>query len=75
MQPRIHGWILIIVPNLHAQPRWVDIPVAPEQERAEADLGEEVEHAVEDGFAVRRYVVAPFAQAPGDRIQDPEQDG
>lgn len=49
------------------------LPVTPEEEAREYDLGHDVEDAVEDGLRVRMDDVAALAQTPADRVQEPEQ--
>ena len=44
--------VVVVVADLEAEASWVDVAVAPEEEGTEDGLGEEVEDAVEDGFAI-----------------------
>lgn len=46
-----HG-VVVVVSDLEAQTRGVDVAVAPEEQGAEDGFGEEIQDAVEDGFAV-----------------------
>ena len=66
---------LIVVANVQAEPGGIDVAVAPEEEGAEDGLGEDVEDAVEDGLGVRGDDVAALAETPGDRVQEPQEDG
>lgn len=49
--------------------------MAPEEESAEDGLGHEVDDTVEDSFGVRGNDIATLRQAPGDGIQEPDEDG
>jgi hypothetical protein len=48
--------------------------MTPQEQRAEADFCEKVQHGVEDGFAVWGDVVSAFAEPPGDRVEEPEEE-
>lgn len=50
--------VVVVVADLEAETRGVNVAVAPEEEGTEDGLGEEVEDAVEDGFAVGSNDVA-----------------
>lgn len=60
--------------DAQAQPRGIDVPVAPDECSGETRLGQDVENAVEDALAVGRNDVAAFTQAPGDGIQRPDDE-
>lgn len=69
-----HG-LLIVIADEETQTGGVNIAVAPQEERAEDGLGHDVEDAVEDGFGVGRDDVAALGEAPGDGVEEPEEDG
>lgn len=60
--------------DAQAQPRGIDVPVAPDEGGGETRFGQDVENAVEDALAVGRNDVAAFTQAPGDGIQRPDDE-
>lgn len=67
--------VVVVVADLEAEASGVDVAVAPKEEGAEDGLGEEVEDAIEDGFAVGGDDVAALAETPGNGVQDPEECG
>ena len=58
----------------HSRTRKV-LVVREQQPESEDGLGQKVENAVEDGFGVGGDDVATFAEAPGKRVQNPEDTG
>lgn len=66
---------VVIVADVDAEAVGVDVAVTPEEEGTEDGLGQDVENAVEDGLGVGGDDVAALAQAPGDRVEEPEEDG
>ena len=71
----MHGGILVVIPDVQPEPGRVDIAVTPEQQRTKERFGEEIQDAVEDGLGIGRDDVAALADAPRDRVQEPEEDG
>jgi hypothetical protein len=68
----IHTRIVFVIPNVQAELLKLDVAVAPDQERAEDGLGEEVKNTVEYSFAVRRNDITTLTDTPCDRVDDPE---
>jgi hypothetical protein len=60
---------------VEADLNWVDVAVAEEENGTKDWLGKEVEDTVEDGFRVWRNDIAALAEAPSDRVDEPEEDG
>ena len=75
MEATLNRGILVIIPDMETEPCRIDIAVTPEQQGAEDRLGEEIQDAVKDGLGVRRDDVAALADAPCDRVQEPQEDG
>jgi hypothetical protein len=75
MQPLllVDNSVAVVVLDGETKTRRVNALVAEEQERAEARLGQEVKHTVEDGFGVGRDDVATLAETPRNRVQDPQE--
>jgi len=65
----------LIVVDAKTEGRGVDVAVAPEEEEAEDRLGQDVQDTVEDSFGVRSDDVSTLGKSPGDRVQEPEEDG
>ena len=63
------------VADVEAETGDVDVAVAPDEEGAEDGLGHDVEDAVEDSLGVGGDDVAALGQAPGDRVQEPQENG
>ena len=75
MDATVDSWILVVIPDVETEPCWVNAAMTPEQKGPENWLGEEIQDAVEDGLGIRRDDVAALADAPCDRIQEPQEDG
>jgi hypothetical protein len=75
MQPLllVDNGITIVILDSETKTRRVNALVAKEQERAEAGLGQEVEHTIEDGFGIGRDDVTTLAETPRNRVQDPQE--
>lgn len=65
--------ILIRLTNIAAKVSRGGLAMAPEQEASEADLGQDIQDTVEDGLGVGVDDVAALAEAPGDGVQEPQQ--
>ena len=65
--------LLIVVVDVEAELRRVDVAVTPDEEGTEDRLGQQVQNTVEDGLGVGRDDIATLADTPGDRVQGPEE--
>lgn len=68
-------WRIIVVTNVEAQPGRVDVAVTPEEEGAKDGLGQDIQDPVEDGFRVRSDDISTLTETPGDRVEEPQEDG
>lgn len=64
---------LLTIGDGKAESRRVDVPVSEHQRDAEDGLGEEIQHAVEDGLGVRGDDVGALRHAPRDRVAQPHE--
>lgn len=67
--------VTIVVSDRKAQAGRVDATVTPDEQSAEDGLGHEIEDTVKDCFRVWRNHVAALADAPGNRVADPQEAG
>ena len=65
--------LLGVVANVQPKTCWVDATMAPDQKGTEDRLCEEVKNAVESGLRVWGNKVPTLTEAPGNRIEDPEE--
>lgn len=72
METTVVSGIAVVVPDSNAQACRINVVVAKQKDGAENDFGNEIQNTVEDGFGVWRKVVSAFAQAPGNRVDDPQ---
>jgi hypothetical protein len=66
---------IVIILQVETKGSRVDVAVAENEEGTEDWLCKDVENTVEDSLGVWRNNIASFAQAPGDGIDEPEEDG
>jgi hypothetical protein len=69
------GNLLVITPELQSQAGGIDVSMTPQQDGAEANLGQDVEDAIEDALAVGRDDVAALGKTKTDRIEGPKEEG
>lgn len=69
------GWIITIIPYMKAKSGGVNIAVTPKKESTKDGLCKNIQNTVEDGLRVRCDDVAALGKAPGDGVQEPEEDG
>ena len=67
--------IVGVVADVDAQARGVDVAVAPEKERSETGLGQDVQDTVESSLGVGSNDVATLGESPGNRVEEPEEGG
>jgi hypothetical protein len=67
------NWV-IVVADVEAESCWVNVAATEGEHGTEDWLGEDVENTVEDGLRVWRDDVATLAKAPGDWVDEPEED-
>lgn len=67
------NWV-IVVADVEAESCWVNVAVTEGEHGTEDWLGEDVENTVEGGLRVGRDDVATLAKAPGDWVDEPEED-
>lgn len=65
----------VVVTNVESQRRRADVTVAPDQQRTEDGLGEEIQDSVKDTLGVDGDDVSSLTQAPGDGVESPEERG
>lgn len=53
----------------------IDVAMTPEKEGAEHGLRQDIEDAVKNCFGVGGDDVSTFGKTPGDRVQEPEENG
>lgn len=57
-----------------AKNTWIDLTMAPKKKRAVHNLGQDIQHAVKDGFGIRCDHISTLGESPGDGIQKPQED-
>lgn len=60
--------------DVEAKLSWCDGPVTPEEKSTEHWLGEEIQDAVENGFAIRCDDITTFCESPSDGVEEPQED-
>ncbi len=70
-----HARKLIIITDMNSQSSRVDVAMTPEEKGTEHRLGQDIKDTVEDGLGIGGDDVAAFAETPGDRVEEPEEDG
>jgi len=68
------GWERSVVTKSEAELGRVNVAVAPKEERAKDNLGEDVKDTIKDGLAIGGNHVAALGDTPGNRVQDPDSD-
>lgn len=53
----------------------INLVVAEDEQEAKDGLGEDIQDTVEDGLGVGVDDIAALGQAPGDRVQEPQEEG
>ena len=69
-----YRWVVIVVADMEPEASGVDVAVAPEKKSTEDGLGHNVKDAVKDGLGIGRDDVAALGEAPGDGVEEPEED-
>ena len=69
------GRELIVVTDADAEPGRVDGAMTDEEQDPEDGLGDEIQDAVKDRLGIGGDDVTPFGQAPGDRVEEPDEQG
>ena len=67
--------ILVVIPDMQAQTSGVDVAVTEQQDGSKDRLGQDIQDSVKDGLAVGGDDIATLAETPGDRVEEPEEDG
>lgn len=75
------GWVLavelsillIVVVDMKAELGRVNVPVAPDEERAKDWLSQDIKDAVEDGLRIGSDDVGTLTDTPRDRVKGPEE--
>ena len=66
---------IVIISDVQPQSGGVNVPVAPDQKRAEHRLRQQIQDPVEDGLGVGSDDVSTLRKTPCDRVEEPEEDG
>lgn len=67
--------VLIVIANMETQSGGLDVAVAPQKESAEDGLSHEVKDTIENTLGIGGNDVATLAEAPGDGVEKPKEDG
>lgn len=66
--------LIVIATSSQSKARRINIAVSEEQQDAESNLGSKIQNAVEDGLRVRSNHVASLADAPGNGVQEEDEE-
>jgi len=66
------GWERSVITKSEAELGGINVTVAPKEQRAKDNLGEDVKDTVKDGLAIRSNHVAALGDTPRNRVQDPD---
>lgn len=61
--------------DAEAKLSWVDVTMAPEKKSTKHRLRQQIEDTVEYSFAIRGNDIATFRKTPGNRVQEPQENG
>jgi hypothetical protein len=70
----VWGNLILIVADVEAESSWVDVAVTEKEQGTKDWLGKDIKNTVEDGFGVGGDNIATLAEAPGDWVDEPEED-
>lgn len=61
--------------DVQSQSGGINVPVSPKQEETETGLGEDIQDTIEDSLRIGMDKVAALRDAPGDGVEEPQEDG
>lgn len=64
-----------LLPNVETKLSRINVAVTPDQQGAEDRLGQDVENTIKNGLGIGRDDIATLAETPGNRVDEPEENG